>query len=478
MRFSPKQLSVSVYSKFPRVVQEGIARAFLFFPSKIKFGSGYVFIQKLLKKTRDLNKEQIMDFQFQCFLDVYRHAITSIPFYKRYYGDHGLDENSIKSPEDIAKIPPISKDMVRENLQDFVWPSFPPKKIRKSTTGGTTGQPLSMYMSRLSPQIQWGFNRDILNRVGYEPKDVRFVFSRIPYLRARSGIKQFFHPKFNALFLDLDYLNKETAGRYIDIFRKTNPKFIMGYASVVFIFAQFIKEQNKPIPKLKGILPHSQKLLSGQREMMEEVFGGKVFTHYSMAEKVILAAECAYSRDYHIVPEFGYAELLDSGGQVIKAPNTEGELVGTGFYNKVMPLIRYRTSDIAAFREDQNCPCGRPHKILTELIGRKQEFIVRKDGSLKGITAGAHAFFIFAEFCRGFQLYQEVPGKIEVRIVPKSDNPPGYLERIRVELKNKYFGPMDFDIVLRDSLEGTKSGKHMYLIQKLKTPAESKENEE
>jgi phenylacetate-CoA ligase len=202
--------------------------------------------------------------------------------------------------------------------------------------------------------------------------------------------------------------------------------------------------------------------------MIEDVFGGKVFTHSSMAEKAILAAACAYSHDNHIVPEFGYTELLDSEGQVIKVPNTEGELVGTGFYNEIMPLIRYWAAGLAVYREEQTYPCGRPHKILTDSIGRKQEFTVRKDGALKGITAGVHALLIFAEFCRGFQLCQEVPGKIEVRIMPKSDNPPGYLERILEELKNKYFGPMDFDIVLRDSLEATKSGKHKYLIQKLK----------
>jgi phenylacetate-CoA ligase len=229
MRFAPKHLSVSVYCKFPRTIQKGIARAFSFFPSRVRFVKGYVYIQMLLKKTRDFSREQIMEFQFQSFLDIYKHVITSIPFYKRYYEDHGLDKKSIKSPKDIKKIPLLSKDMVKIHLQDFVRPSFPPKKICKSTTGGTTGQPLSMYVSRLSPQIQWDINRDLLNRVDYEPKDVRLVFSWGPYLRANSGIKQFFHPKFNALFLDLDHLDKETAGRYIEIFRKMNPKFIMWY---------------------------------------------------------------------------------------------------------------------------------------------------------------------------------------------------------------------------------------------------------
>jgi phenylacetate-CoA ligase len=250
----------------------------------------------------------------------------------------------------------------------------------------------------------------------------------------------------------------------------------MGYAASIFIFSQIVRELNMSLPKFTAIFCHSQKMLPGQREKIEEIFGGRVFTHYAQAEKVILAAECEYSHDYHIVPEFGYAELLDSNGQIIKSPNVTGELVGTGFYNKIMPLIRYKTGDLGAYREEQNCRCGRPHIILATLRGRTQDFLILKDGTMKGTAAGARAFFIFAEYCRGFQLMQETPGKVEVRIVPKSDNPPDYKEKIYKEIKEKFFGEIEIEIVETSNLEKSHSGKPKFLIQKLKTPKNHEES--
>lgn len=443
-------------------------------PLRYKYGKGYVDIKRLLETTRNYDKDRLREFQFNQFLSIYKHALENIPFYMEFYREHGLSESSIKAPEDIATIPYITKDIVRDKLKDFIWPSVPENKRILKKTGGTTGYPLTIYFTKSSIQMHRSFIHDIWDRIGHAPDDFKILFQISDNYRFRDDILQYYNPRTNQLYLSFQDMNKETTRKYIEIFRKKQPKFLHGYPSVVFIFAQIMRELKLcPFP-LKGVFCDSQKLLAGQREIIEEVFECRVFTHYGMAEKVILAAECEFSHDYHIVPEYGYAELIDNNGQVIKGPNIVGELVGTGFYNKVMPLIRYRTADLAAYREDQTCKCGRPHEILSSLIGRTQDFLVHADGTLKSTTP--NAFFIFSGYCRGFQLVQEVPGEVEIRVIPRSDSPLNYKEIIKKELKSKHLRFMNINIVETFSLQKSSSGKPKFLIQKLKTPHDHEES--
>ena len=51
----------------------------------------------------------------------------------------------------------------------------------------------------------------------------------------------------------------------------------------------------------------------------------------------------------HIHPFIGFLELIDKNGNIIKNYNKKGEIVVTGFLNKALPLIRYKTGDYGLF---------------------------------------------------------------------------------------------------------------------------------
>lgn len=94
------------------------------------------------------------------------------------------------------------------------------------------------------------------------------------------------------------------------------------------------------------------------------------------------------------------------------------EIVSTGFNNFVMPLIRYRTGDYAVLSRDQKCRCGRNYLLIDEVIGREQEFIITKNGSLISATSlifGQH-YKIF-ESIESIRIVQEKIGEIDIVIV-------------------------------------------------------------
>lgn len=90
-------------------------------------------------------------------------------------------------------------------------------------------------------------------------------------------------------------------------------------------------------------------------------------------------SECQYGVGGHVHPELIIVEII--GEDNLPVPDgEEGEIVVTTLGVEGMPLLRFRTGDIAAKRVEQ-CKCGRNSYRLTPLVGRKNNMI-----KLKGTT--------------------------------------------------------------------------------------------
>ncbi len=97
-----------------------------------------------------------------------------------------------------------------------------------------------------------------------------------------------------------------------------------------------------------------------KKEYVEKIFNTKVFSFYGHSERLVIAGECEYSTEYHVEPLYGYCEIIDEQG----AASQFGEIVATGFLNNDMPLIRYKTGDMASWSQTPTCKCGRCYKDL------------------------------------------------------------------------------------------------------------------
>ena len=119
---------------------------------------------------------------------------------------------------------------------------------------------------------------------------------------------------------------------------------------------------------------------------------------------------------YHVDTEFCVVEIEphDEGPDWVR-----GEVIATGFANRAMPLIRYRTGDVATLRKHGGCPCGRSRPVIDELDGRIEDYVVTPDG--RRIGRMDHVFKD-ALGSRKRRSCRPTPDAILVRIVPR----PGY----------------------------------------------------
>jgi phenylacetate-CoA ligase len=166
------------------------------------------------------------------------------------------------------------------------------------------------------------------------------------------------------------------------------------------------------------------------RKELEESFGTKVFDLYGQAERVVAATECEQHAGLHINPEYGIFEILKDGMDA--APGTMGEVIGTGLNNFVMPLIRYRTGDLATLAKHP-CACGREMPLLAGIQGRKGEVIRTPDGRIVPGNGLMGAFHDIANIKRS-QIIQEKLDHVVVNL--QREEPTGSVDtdRLRTNL--------------------------------------------
>jgi phenylacetate-CoA ligase len=108
---------------------------------------------------------------------------------------------------------------------------------------------------------------------------------------------------------------------------------------------------------------------------------------------------------------------VDASGQAFT--DRSGDVCVTDLHNYAMPLVRYLNGDSATYSE-RFCACGRALPLLESIDGRKLDIIVSPDGRT---VAGEFFVFVMLDFpqIRQFQIVQDAPDKLEIRIVARAD---------------------------------------------------------
>jgi phenylacetate-CoA ligase len=134
---------------------------------------------------------------------------------------------------------------------------------------------------------------------------------------------------------------------------------------------------------------------------------------YATEETGIIAWECPSRSGYHVDRDHVDVEIVREDGS-LAPPGEVGEIVLTNLYQRAMPIIRYRVGDMAAL-SDERCQCGRGLPLLTNLRGRKLDFIITPDGRLQD-PFRVMSVMEHIEGIRWFRVIQTALDTVEVRL--------------------------------------------------------------
>src|SRR5690606_18459414 len=125
------------------------------------------------------------------------------------------------------------------------------------------------------------------------------------------------------------------------------------YTSFIYDLARYVNSNNHSGEiVLKGVFPSSEKLTLEMRDEIERAFSCKVFDHYGSTEGIPLITQCK-SGNYHIVPESGIIEFLNSDGSHAQT-GQPAEMYMTSLRQLSRPLLRYKIGDTAIY-SDKEC---------------------------------------------------------------------------------------------------------------------------
>lgn len=439
-------------------------------PPYIRYGKVFRETYNLLQESQWWSRERLEDYQMQHLSKLLNHAYENVSYYRGVFDERSLKPKNIQDPNDLRKLPYLTKEIIRQNLPDLLARNYPKSKLQYVTTGGSTGIPLGFYHERgVSLAKERAFLLTQWNRVGFNLGD-RSVGLRGYVVRSASKGKFWeYDPLRRNLILSSFHMTDETLPSYIEKIREFKPDFIQAYPSTITTLARFMKDNNiEPFPSVKALLCASENLYRWQRELLEEVFQCRVYSWYGHNEQAVLAGECEKSTCYHIFPEYGLVELIGNDGKPVTNDKGIGEIVATGLNNFACPLIRYRTMDLAV-PSNAKCECGRNYPLLKRVEGRLQELIVANDGSL--IPLGPAIFGIHdAQWTtvKELQFFQEVPGELVIQVVKRLPNSNEEIEAYVLKLfKARLEGRCNLRVVFVDHIPRTRSGKYRFLIQKL-----------
>ncbi|MBP9990596.1 MAG: AMP-binding protein [Bacteroidales bacterium] len=305
------------------------------------------------------------------------------PYYQRMFDRYNIKPDTIRYLEDLVKIPFTEKKDLQLFNEDFL--CVPKEKvIDYITTSGTLGDPVTFGCTEKDLQRLAYNEKKSFECAGLKPGNIVQLMTTLDK-RFMAGL---------AYFLGIRELGASVirVGNGIpelqwDTIRRIKPDTIMCVPSFILKLIQYAEDNNidyrsSSIRRIIGIgegMRNQDFSLNLLGSRIREKWDVQLFATYSSTEMGATFSECPYGMGGHVHPELIIVEIIGEDDMPV-ADGEVGEVVVTTLGVEGMPLLRFRTGDIAA-KCVEPCACGRNSYRLTPLVGRKNNMI-----KLKGTT--------------------------------------------------------------------------------------------
>jgi len=410
----------TVYNSSPRLLRRAIGHVYSKMPIRmqyqIRYGKVFRNTYAFLQRSQYWSRERLEKYQLLQLRRLLYHAYENVPYYRSVFDERGLKPRDIQDFEDIKKLPYMTKELFQRHFKEIIAKNTDFRGVHLSHTSGTTGRSLEFYEDNITSSVEWAFILQQWGRVGF------VIGDKMAELRgAPRDIPITYDPFHKLLWLSPVDINKERAKECLKALEKYKVKFLHGYPSAIAVFASVIRHFGIPVKvHLRAVLFASEIVYEWERRVVEEVFSCRVFSHYGIGEKVVLAGECEKSSDYHAFPQYSFVEL----------DKKTNEIIGTSFLNYVNPFIRYKTTDVAGAVQWEGCKlCGRNYyPIIKGIEGRQEDLVLTPEGTFISPAVLTWPFKVLNGI-KETQIYQEAIEKMVVRVLPWHKADQGVIEK-------------------------------------------------
>lgn len=412
-----------------------------------------------------MNREEIRAYQENSLGEMLQFATDQVPAYRPYRSA----VERFKPFDALKEFPLIVKDDLQDRFNDYLPRDFSKIPNYEISTGGTSGNQLKFYVDDCSQAVDTAFVHRLWSRMGYTPRCRKVTFRGVAFPNLKEGVYWQHNPVYNELQFSPFHMGEKNIPAYLEQITRFRPQYFHGYPSAIDLLAGYVLRcgLENTLPRIKAVFLVSEGITNVQRDRIERAFRTRVFSFYGHSERLVIGGECEKNSTYHHFPDYGVLEIVDEKGYACDKEGERGEIVGTGFLNRSMPLIRYRTDDFAT-RLDSSCECGRHHERFTDVKGRwRQEMVMGHNGARISIASLNMHGSIFDKVVR-YQYFQEREGCCIIRVMVV----PGFAEADRLAIERAYQGKvgdeLDIRVCIVEDISLTARGKLKILDTQLK----------
>jgi phenylacetate-CoA ligase len=434
-----------LYGKSPQKLQTIIGRFYASLPLKWHFGRDFEWGLSVAEEAYNWSGNATAAFQEQQIGQLL-NRVREIRFYK--------ERGSIADFNDMA---PLTKEQLKDYSETVNADDLRRFRAERVATGGSTGEPVSLYLDRKGLAVQKATRRvheQIVTGI-QGPRQIQLRGVR--YDAVLPGDTQFAVKSFDGktLYLNSYTLSKDTAEHFYDAWNKFKPEAVFAYPSTLSEFASLAQIDDVRLFSPRAIITSSETLLDEQRSLIESALSSPIHDFYGLTECECIAFEREQNGDYVVDCHICFVELL-VGDRPAEAGEI-AEIVITHLHNFAQPIIRYRTGDMAIGAVDGRLPNGSWCR-LRSIQGRIQENLIAHDGAPISLVA----FRMHANYWRNVVAYQFVQlgaGRASLRLkvfVPLEDHE---LKMIEKDILEKSLDRVDVEFLQVTRLFRTRRGK-------------------
>jgi phenylacetate-CoA ligase len=294
------------------------------------------------------------------------------PFYK------GRLPKKIKSLDALKDIPFTTKKDLRNSFPDGML-SVPGEEIvRLHSSSGTTGRATVIYHTRNDIESWTELVARSMFMTGVRKSDVFQNMMGYGLFTGGLGL-HYGSERLGALTIPASSGNSRRQIKLMKDFKTTVIHITPSYA--LHLYAIIQEECTDPRKELDlriaflGAEPYSEET----RKRIENLYGLDAFNSYGLSEMngPGVAFECTCKNGLHVWEDSYILEVIDPQTGEPLGDGQEGEMVFTTLKREGMPVVRYRTGDIASIYPEK-CPCGRTHRRISRIKGRTDDMLIIK----------------------------------------------------------------------------------------------------
>jgi phenylacetate-CoA ligase len=343
-----------------------------------------------------MSRDALHDFQNRQFLKLMARG-WQIPFYRRLWGNAGLEPGDIRTIDDIVKLPTYDKSDIMASIEkssplgDFAgldsWPADKRPPVIFHTTSGTTGRPQVLLFGPKGREIGNLLVARMYRWQGLQSSDVVQSVYGHGMINGGHYIREAFTHFTNCLFLSAGTGIETRSASQVQLMQDFGVSVLVGFVDYIRKLADVAREVGLVPGEHINIRMITGHLGTEDRSSVEQAWGGaKAFDWYGVGDTGSIAGEGPDRDGLYIWEDAQFLEVLDIDSGTPVARGSKGDMVVTTLYkDDIFPCIRFNTHDVTQLRTDTNST-GLVFDRIAGFLGRSDNMV-----KLRGINVFPHA---------------------------------------------------------------------------------------